>query len=104
MTKDHNYRNKNLLRWAKRAPVCFMCHRRNDGTVVAAHSNSLTDGKGMGIKAHDYRVAFVCYECHTYIDQSKASAEEKRCAWENAHYDTIGWLFDVGALEVRSPE
>lgn len=104
MTKDHNYRNKNLLRWAKRAPVCFCCGKKNDGTVVAAHSNSIGDGKGMGIKAHDYRVAFVCYECHTYIDQSGASAEEKRRAWRNAHYSTIGWLFDVDALDVRSPE
>lgn len=43
-------------------------------------------------------------DCHTYIDQSGADREEKIKKWETAHYDTIGWLFQVGALDVRSPE
>jgi len=104
MTKDRNYRNRHLLRWAKRAPRCFMCHRSNTGTVVAAHSNRLADGKGMGIKAHDYRVAFLCMNCHAYVDQSGVDREKKYQDWRDAHYETIGWLFESGALKVEAPE
>lgn len=101
MTKQTNYRNPELLKWAKRAPRCFGCGRRNDGSIVAAHSNQLRDGKGKGLKAKDYRVAYLCFLCHTYVDQSKASRDEKRTFWEDAHRETIGWLFDEGILTVE---
>ena len=98
------YRNKNLLQWAKHCPYCMRCHRGNTGTIVAAHSNQLRDGKGMGIKAHDFRVAFLCHTCHAYIDQSGVDKEKKYMDWRDAHYETIGWLFQVGALTVENPE
>ncbi len=44
------YRNRNLLKW-----VCMNCGRGNiGGNIVAAHSNQLEDGKGMGTKANDF--------------------------------------------------
>jgi hypothetical protein len=64
-----NYRNPPLLRLARLAPFCFGCSGVNRGNVVAAHSNQLRDGKGKSIKAHDYRIAFLCDTCHAAIDQ-----------------------------------
>lgn len=76
--------------------MCFGCGKPNDGSVVAAHSNQLRDGKGMGIKAHDYRIAYLCYHCHHEIDQgSKLLRKDRDDIWEQAHRATIGWLFST---------
>ncbi len=92
-----NYRDARLLRAVREAP-CMMCGVQ-DGTVVAAHSNQLRDGKGRSIKAHDYRIAALCYRCHAEIDQgAKLTKEERLEAWEDAHRKTLGWLFDTGRL------
>lgn len=92
-----NYRDARILRAVRESP-CQMCGAQ-DGTVVAAHSNQLRDGKGKGIKAHDYRIAALCFRCHAEIDQgSKMTKEERLEAWEDAHRKTIGWLFDTGRL------
>jgi len=72
--------------------------------VVAAHSNQQRDGKGMGIKAHDYRIAALCYTCHADIDQGKTlGKQEKFDKWDEAHRRTIGWLFERGHLTLHSP-
>jgi hypothetical protein len=69
--------------------------------VVAAHSNQQRDGKGMGIKSHDYRIAALCFTCHADIDQGKRlNKEERKAVWDEAHRRTIGWLFDRGHLIV----
>jgi hypothetical protein len=94
-----NYRNKALLEIVREAP-CQLCGAE-DGTVVAAHSNQQRDGKGTGIKAHDYRIAALCYSCHMQLDQgSKMSKEDRVDIWEMAHRKTVGWLFDTGRLKV----
>jgi hypothetical protein len=95
-----NWRSKKLLEACRELP-CGLCGVE-DGTVVAAHSNQQKDGKGTGIKAHDFRVAALCYRCHMQIDQGGAGKEEKRQAWEEAHRKTIGWLFQKGILDVIS--
>ena len=95
-----NYRNKKILEVVRESP-CQLCGAR-DGTVVAAHSNQLRDGKGRSIKAHDYRIAALCYTCHAELDQgSKMSKEDRVDIWEMAHRKTIGWLFDNEHLEVK---
>lgn len=94
------YRNQALLEAVRDAP-CMHCGKQ-DGTVVAAHSNQLRDGKGRGIKAHDFRVAALCHTCHFDLDQgSKMSKEERVNMWEEAHRKTVGWLFlsDLIALK-----
>jgi hypothetical protein len=94
------YRNKALLEAVRESP-CQICGVE-DGTVVAAHSNQLRDGKGRGLKAHDFRIAALCYRCHHEIDQgSKMSKEERVNAWDEAHRATVGWLFlnDLIALK-----
>jgi len=37
-------------------------------TTVLCHSNSLADGKGMGLKAPDTAAAFGCSACHAVLD------------------------------------
>ena len=88
-----NYRNKKLLEVCRELP-CTHCGL-SDGTVVAAHSNQLRDGKGKGIKAHDYRIAALCYACHAELDQGRVLSREERIQmWEDAHRKTIGLLFE----------
>jgi hypothetical protein len=73
-----------------------------DGTVVAAHSNQLRDGKGRGLKASDYRIAALCHICHFQVDQGLLwDREQKREVWDEAHRKTIGWLFDSDLIAVR---
>jgi len=93
------YRNKTLLELSRDIP-CQHCGI-DDGTVVAAHSNQLRDGKGRGIKSHDYRIASLCYACHMELDQGKNLSKQERVEmWEEAHRKTIGLLFDNNKLQV----
>ena len=93
------YRNQKLLRLAGKCPRCMWCGQFRP--VVAAHSNQIRDGKGKGIKAHDYRIAYLCNDCHMEIDQGKRfDKAERKDIWEECHRKTIGWLFENGYLEV----
>lgn len=93
------YRNPKLLQAVRDCP-CQHCGAR-DGTIVAAHSNQMRDGKGRGLKAHDYRIAALCFKCHHEIDQGKdLSRSERLNIWEDAHRATIGWLFENDFLKV----
>jgi hypothetical protein len=95
------YRNRKLLDILRESP-CQSCGRE-DGTIVAAHSNQLRDGKGRGLKAVDYRVAAMCFSCHSTLDQgSKLTKEQKVEMWEEAHRKTIGWLFEKEHITVTS--
>ena len=94
------YRSKKLLELVRQSP-CQTCGNQ-DGTVVAAHSNQLRDGKGRGIKAHDYRIAALCYSCHMELDQGKSLDKAERVEiWEEAHRKTIAWLFENNYIELR---
>jgi hypothetical protein len=91
------YRNQKLLVACREIP-CQLCGAE-DGTVVAAHSNQLRDGKGRGLKASDYRIASLCFRCHTEIDQGKDLNRVMRVElWELAHRKTIGELFERGLI------
>lgn len=93
------YRNDKLLK-ACRELACQHCGA-NNGTVVAAHSNQLRDGKGRGLKAHDYRVAALCYTCHMELDQGSSMSKAERVEmWEEAHRKTIGQLFEQELVKV----
>jgi len=97
-----NYRNQKLRDVAEKCETCLDCGRYAKGQVVAAHSNQMRDGKGKGIKAHDYRVAYVCEKCHAEIDQfinmTRTEAVER---WELAHRKTIAWLFESNLILIR---
>ena len=93
------YRNQKLLESVRASP-CQVCEA-SDGTVVAAHSNQLRDGKGRGLKAHDYRIAAMCFRCHMELDQGTSmSKQERHDQWDEAHRRTIGWLFDNNILKL----
>ena len=94
------YRNPKILRGAHDCPFCLGCGKPNDGTVVAAHSNQARDAKGAGIKAHDFRVAYLCFTCHQFVDTSnKATIEEREELWETAHRLTVAYLILSGILK-----
>ena len=84
-----------------RQSPCQNCGIEN-GTIVAAHSNQLRDGKGKSIKAHDFRIAALCHRCHHDVDASASmSRAEKLAVWEEAHRKTIGWLFLNDHMEIK---
>jgi len=94
------YRNQRLLEIVRNSP-CQNCGTQN-GTVCAAHSNQLRDGKGRSLKAHDFRVAALCFRCHSNLDQGyQMSKEERTEFWEEAHRKTIVWLFENDHLVVK---
>jgi len=93
------YRNKRLLEVVRQLP-CQHCGTE-DGTIVAAHSNQLRDGKGRGLKAHDYRIAALCFKCHTELDQGTIWSKAERVSiFEDAHRKTIGELFERQLLKL----
>lgn len=93
------YRNKKLLQ-AARDQACQYCGAI-DGTVVAAHSNQLRDGRGYSFKSADYRVAYLCLACHDKVDgrAGKLTKQEKIDMWEEAHRKTIGLIFESGVVK-----
>jgi hypothetical protein len=94
------YRNKRLLELCRELP-CQSCGR-SDGSVCAAHSNQLRDGKGTGVKASDAMVASLCSKCHYEIDNGKElSKEERREIWELAHRLTIRYMIENDMLVVK---
>jgi hypothetical protein len=90
------FRHPLLLRLAAKAPHCMACQARNEGQVVAAHSNQQRDGKGTGIKASDAAIAYLCWTCHGRIDQGNESREIRVNLWEGAHRATMRWLVETG--------
>lgn len=86
------WRSTKLLELVRQLP-CQHCGKQ-DGTVCAAHSNQQRDGKGMGIKAHDFRIAALCHSCHMELDQgNRLSKMERMEYWEDAHRNTMGHIF-----------
>jgi hypothetical protein len=76
-----------------------------DGTTVAAHSNSAIHGHGRGIKSHDCFVAFLCFTCHRYLDQGWATQgtnarEEKLEFFRRAMEKTFLTLWREGKINV----
>lgn len=95
------YRNKKLLDLANECEHCTSCDRFSRETITAAHSNQLRDGKGRGIKAHDYRIAYLCHSCHYELDQgNRLTKEDRTRMWEEAHRKTIAWLFENNHIKI----
>lgn len=99
------YRNPQLLQLAKGAPCLVaipgICNR-NSETVVAAHSNSLEHGKGVGLKAHDCFIAFACSDCHDAIDgrSSRLPKEDRKHYWQRGFERTMLYLFENDNIKV----
>lgn len=68
--KQKKFRCKKILQMAK-GENCTHCGK-NDGTTVAAHMNGTRSGRGIGTKANDYLVAYLCSECHYNYDNTRS--------------------------------
>lgn len=104
--KQEYFRSKKLLSAARDCPVCMMCGRQNDGTIVAAHYQGFRQhelGKGAGIKPTDTATAFLCHDCHDMVDGRSGvftgsitdSSEEFLLAIVKTH----DWLFTQGVFK-----
>jgi hypothetical protein len=83
------YRNQRILDLPKHGDIpCQYCQRQ-DGTIVAAHSNHQIHGKGLGLKAHDCFVGYLCFACHNYVDQGKDNEALRNYVWRTAHDNSI---------------
>lgn len=87
---------------AKDAPHCMNCGQVNiGGNLVLAHSNSLSDGRGIGHKSHDVLAAVLCPTCHDHADGRSGglSKDEKRELLWRANRKTIVWWVEEGFLK-----
>jgi len=98
-----NFRSRSLLDLAADCPHCMHCDARNVGQVVGCHSNSLEDGKGMGLKAHDLP-AFLCGDCHDLLDGRTGNLTrfEKSIMFLRAAYRSMVWMLQSGKLTVAA--
>lgn len=96
--KTKHYRNKQLLQLARQC-TCSMCGA-DDGTTVAAHSNSHRHGKGAGIKAEDCFTAVLCYRCHSQLDQGGGDKSKKSDDFDFAVRGTLGQYLLRGLVTI----
>lgn len=96
-----SYRDRRLLRAAQDRP-CVLCGAR--GSTVACHANWQEFGKGIGCKAHDWAVAFLCQTCHAQVDGrfGRLCKEDQRELWIQGWIRTLTLLFDEGILVVNT--
>lgn len=83
-----------LLNAAKDAP-CMICG--DIGTTVAAHYGS---ARGMGYKADDCAVAYLCHTHHDEVDGRSGglSRPEQRELFLRAYVRTVRYWIDLGLL------
>ena len=94
------YRSRKLLDMA-RGQSCVLCGR-SDGTVVAAHSDGLGRGKGMGTKSDDFASAHLCHKCHAELGQGKSlDREAKREIMDRAIVLTHNRLVRQGKIKAE---
>jgi hypothetical protein len=70
--------------------------------VVAAHCNDL-EFKGIGRKAPDALVAFLCVRCHDICDGRAGglALAEKRAIWDRSFKRTVVRWFQSGIVKVN---
>ena len=93
-----NRRDRGFLDLAHGVQHCQNCERYTGG-CEPAHENSISAGKGFGIKAHDDLHAALCHSCHAWLDQGasfldpsgmfEASHRGKSLMWNRAHLRTM---------------
>lgn len=99
--KQKNYRNQKLRDLAKECPQCMYCGETNVGQVVGCHSNSHKFGKGLGCKASDAPIAFLCMACHDWVDGrdgTNSNSTERELVFYEGACKTWLWLMQNGHL------
>jgi hypothetical protein len=71
---------------AKQVPYCMGCKKGNPDSnlICLAHSNQLKDGRGFAHKSLDECGAYLCHECHDYVDGRKGGWSE---SMKNAYFN-----------------
>ena len=97
------YRNKAYLALARGKP-CICCGAQ-DGTTVAAHYSGVSSGllgKGMGQKAHDFCVAWLCSKCHEDFDMYEATNDITR-SWEFMLFvlESMALVLETGEVKLE---
>ena len=106
MIEKHDYyRDKNLLKLAEEQHCLLQVSEICTGgssTIVACHSNSGSNGKGKGIKASDADTVWGCHSCHQWLDQGKASKEEKESRYYQAYaQQVVEWLKIARSISLK---
>lgn len=94
VVKPQAHRNRALLDMAQNRPCLLLVpdvHRHSPDTTVACHSNRSEHGKAGARKADDHWSVWGCYHCHSWLDASDASAQEKQQAFDRAMLDQLHW-------------
>lgn len=78
-----------LLDSARHYP-CAHCNGHEG--VVAAHCNELALGRGYSHKTPDYLVAYLCQECHDFVDGRRAELPAAVARWMVRPYAVHGGL------------
>jgi hypothetical protein len=100
------HRDRKLLDLAHEVEICQfklpgVCQIAAPDGCEPAHSNNLSDGKGTGIKSHDYRHVASCHACHMEYDSgTKFSKVEKKALFEIGWINTIALYFMNGWIGV----
>lgn len=101
--KEQNYRNRRLLDLAAECPHCFYCGETNHGHVVPCHANMQKFGKGMGEKASDVPIAFMCNLCHDLYDARMGkhlTQQERDLIFYEAACKTWLWMMQEKRLRL----
>lgn len=95
-----SFRSKKLLDSAE-GQSCVLCDEV--GTTVSAHANSVTLGKGTGIKAPDYYTAHLCRRHHDMADGRIKPEPPYKSGfelWQWAYIKTVARWFNQGIVKV----
>ena len=95
--KTSGYRSEEFRR-AVASLSCQACGA--EGMTQAAHSNQISDGKGMGMKATDVSCMALCVSCHRALDQGGHMNKEERHQFEmQMNLKTLRALFTEGHVK-----
>lgn len=101
-TRNANFRN--LARGEQCTGKLYgnYCHC-DPATTVLAHTNSLSDGKGMAQKAHDHLGMFLGSDCHAWLDQGKGTAQDKAAFTVKAQARTQERVAEIASDPMARP-
>lgn len=105
MQKNPRYLNPKLLALCRGAP-CFLnfpgCTGGEDDErpSVPCHSNSQSDGRGVGYKTHDHSAVPGCPSCHYALDCGPYTREQKEETFRNGQRRYWAWLWENQRIKV----
>lgn len=93
------FRSRKLLDIAHDAP-CMLKLVPCFGDVVACHSDSLADGRGVGHKSHDCLCVPGCMACHAVFERKNLGRSQYEVVHMQALKKYLVWLWTEGRVKV----